>query len=98
MGDSVQRVRGTVRRAVAAPPVAVAQSRHTPPPQCAGRRLANAVVPLAALAWFPVLAPPCAVCMRPFGVRPSASQSYSTLVVSSVSCIVEVAGGSDSTT
>ena len=32
MGDSVQRVRGTVRRAVAAPPVAVAQSRHTPPP------------------------------------------------------------------
>ena len=31
----------------------------------AGRRLANAVLPLAALAWFPVLAPPCAVCMRP---------------------------------
>ena len=60
MGDSVQRVRGTVRRAVAAPPVAVASYSAA-----AGRRLANAVVPLAALAWFPVLAPPCAVCMRP---------------------------------
>ena len=48
MGDSVQRVRGTVRRAVAAPPVAVASYSAA-----AGRRLANAVVPLAALAWFP---------------------------------------------
>ena len=97
----MQRVRGTVRRAVAAPPVAVAQSRHTPPPQCAGRRLANAVMPLAALAWFP---PGVGAAMRGLHaagrsafVRPS-SQSYSTLVVSSVSCIVEVAGGSDSTT
>ena len=99
MGDSVQRVRGTVRRAVAAPPVPVAQSLHTPPPprRQAPRQRCRAV-------GSPGVVPGVGAAMRGLHaagrsafVRPS-SQSYSTLVVSSVSCIVEVAGGSDSTT
>lgn len=83
VGDSVQRVRGTVRRAVAAP-VAIAQSRHTPPPPAGAS-------PTLSCRWQPWRGSRCwrrharSACGRSAFVR----RRSPTLLQSSVQCLAQ---------